>query len=647
MHERSLPEKDIREGNLHAQTQDFRLTQSLLNTAGLGVITTTREGVITGFNQRAETLLGYPANEVVGKCTPLIFYENPDAVEGLTVRGKDTQKPSLNNGAGKTWYDRSVANNECELLRKNGSKFHARVTVCPVHDGANQMIGYAGVIADLTEQAELRGRLRSSEERFRLLTQNVPGAVYLCNNDEVYSVIFINDYITTITGYKKEDFYSGKITFENIFHPDDRAKIHQTIDRGIAERRSYKLRYRVRHASGTWRWVDETGIGIFENDKLTMLEGFILDVTLQKESEEKLWKAVEENLRFFNSPVNLNAVTDLNANLIRISPSWTKILGWEEAELQSQSVLDFIHPEDVEQTQLALKDVAASPDVTTIENRLRCRDGSFRWMLWAVAADLDIGILYASAIDISARKKSEKNILDSKANLESVTLQLQEQNRKLDEFAHIISHNLRAPISNIQALINLLDERSEIGDYQLVFDKLKKVAKNIGETMNELMDTLKAKTEQPIDLTDIRFKEVLDKVVQSLEGELIVAEASVTFDFNEVSMIKYSKPYLESIFQNLLTNAIKYRSPHRKPSVHFKSVVSGQHLELHVSDNGQGIDLEKFGGKLFGLHKTFHKHQEARGVGLFLVKTQVESLGGTIRVMSEVDKGTTFIIRFF
>src|SRR5687768_18417382 len=100
MQQRSLPEKDIRQGKLHAQTHDFRLSQSLLNTAGLGVITTTRDGVITGFNMRAESLLGYSATEVVGRCTPLIFYENPDAVEGLTVTGKDMHPAPLSQDAG-------------------------------------------------------------------------------------------------------------------------------------------------------------------------------------------------------------------------------------------------------------------------------------------------------------------------------------------------------------------------------------------------------------------------------------------------------------------------------------------------------------------------------------------------------------------
>ena len=632
---------------MHAQTADLRLTESLLNAAGSAIITTTREGIITSFNARAETLLGYSATEVISKGTPLMFYEASDTIYGFIETQKATDRHDVDERAGQWWYARSVSNDECKLVRKNGSKFPARVTVTPVQDEGHQIIGYAGLISDLADETQLRERLRCSEEKFRLLSENVPGVVYLCNNDEVYSVIFINDYITTLTGYPKEDFYSGKVNIDSLFHPEDRENIHQIVSRGVAERKPYKMRYRLRHVSGDWRWIDETGVGIYENDKLTMLEGFLLDVTLQKESEEKLWKAVEENLRFFNSPVNLNAVTDPKADLIRVSPAWTKILGWEQSELKSRSLFEFIHQEDVEQSQHAMTNVASSTDVITLENRVRCKDGSYRWMLWAVASDRQIGILYASAIDITARKKSEKKILESNTNLEAVTLQLQEQNRKLDEFAHIISHNLRAPISNIHALINLLDEKSEISDYQLIFDKLKKVSKNLGETMNELMDTLKAKTQQHVDLTEVRFKEVLDKVVQSLEGELIVAEASVTFDFNDASTINYSKPYLESIFQNLLTNAIKYRSPNRKPSIHFKSMIIRDHLELHVSDNGQGIDLEKFGSKLFGLHKTFHDHREARGVGLFLVKTQIEALGGSIRVMSEVDKGTTFIIRFY
>jgi signal transduction histidine kinase len=201
-------------------------------------------------------------------------------------------------------------------------------------------------------------------------------------------------------------------------------------------------------------------------------------------------------------------------------------------------------------------------------------------------------------------------------------------------------------VGNIQALINLVGEQSSIQEYKVIFDKLKNVAKNLGATMNDLMDTLKVKTQTDVARVENRFKDLLDKVVQSLEGELITAEAAVTFDFNKAPIIHYPKAYLESIFQNLLSNAIKYRSSERKAAIHLESLVRNNSIELRVTDNGLGIDLEKFGDKLFGLHRTFHSHHEARGVGLFLIKTQIDSMGGSIAAESEVGKGTTFIIRF-
>lgn len=390
-----------------------------------------------------------------------------------------------------------------------------------------------------------------------------------------------------------------------------------------------------------------TVVGV--RDEQGVLVGFveiISDITLQKDGEEKLQKFAEENVQFFNNPVNLNAITDFDGTLQRISPSWTKLLGWSEDELKSKPFLSFIHPQDVPAATNFFQDLISGKRIATFENRVQTKDGHYIWLLWSAASDSREKIIYASAIDITERKKSEENILDSKTNLETLAEQLKEQNRQLDEFAHIISHNLRAPVNNIQALITLLNNNSHIEDYKLIFEKLKNVAKNLSETMNELMDTLKVKTGPDIDRSEIRFKEILDKVVQSLEGELIVAGASVTFDFNNAPTIQYSKPYIESIFQNLLTNAIKYRSPNRKPTIHFQSAIVNDWIELKVADNGQGIDMNLFGDKLFGLHKTFHDHDEARGVGLFLIKTQIEAMGGKITAESEVDKGTTFIITF-
>lgn len=643
----SLPEKEIREqSTLQAQAEAFRFQESVLNASGLAIMSTNTEGVITRFNHAAEKLLGYRANEVIGKSW-LMFHDHDELLDrrqDITVTTKNTG-PSFDTVVARALQQKGPDLCDWSLIRKDGSRVPVNLTIFLLEQ-ENPLAGFGGIITDLTIQHRLKQEIEGSEQKFTLLAENITGAIYLCLNDAPFSVIYLNDHIQKITGYRKEDFYSGKITFSALFHPDDREMIVGTINQALAARTSFHLQYRMLHASGDWRWVDETGVGVFEGDELMMLEGFLYDITQQKQAEEKLKKIAEENLRFFNNPVNLNAVVDFNGYLQRISPSWTKMLGWTDEELKSRPVMDFVHPEDVESTRESLRYIAKAKKVHIFENRFVCKDGMHRWLLWGSASDPETKMIYASAVDISARKKSEETILDSKSNLESLTLQLREQNRKLDEFAHIISHNLRAPVNNIQALINLLDSNSDISDYKLIFDKLKNVSKNLGETMNELMDTLKVKTQSEVDLTEIRFKEVLDKVVQSLEGELIVAEASVTFDFNEASSIHYSKPYLESIFQNLLTNAIKYRSTERKPTIHFKTFVRENHLELEVTDNGQGIDMERFGDKIFGMHKTFHDHKEARGVGLFLIKTQIEAMGGSISVTSAVDKGTTFKIRF-
>ncbi|HET9485944.1 MAG TPA: PAS domain S-box protein [Chryseosolibacter sp.] len=646
MQKPSLPEKDATgEKSVNTEAAEFRFQESVLSAAGLATMSTTPEGMITRLNDDAQKLLGYQVQEVIGKSWTL-FHDQAELLKRAAALAGSGGKESASGFDLVVAHSKSSAkSNDWTLIRKDGSKLAVRLTVVPISE-KEPAAGFAGIITDLTAQRRLQEQVAFSEEKFRLLAENISGAIYLCRNDESHSVIYLNDHAEAITGYKTADFLSGKITFSSIFHPEDKDMIVNTVNESLSARKSYHLRYRIRHASGEWRWVEETGVGVYQGDQVTMLEGFLYDITRQKEAEEKLQNIAEENLRFFNNPVNLNAVADFNGYLQRISPSWSRVLGWSEQELKSKPVMDFIHPDDVDTTREALRYISKTGKVHTFENRFACNDGTYRWLLWGTASDPNRRMIYASAIDISGRKKSEENILDSKSNLESLTIQLQEQNRRLDEFAHIISHNLRAPLKNIQALIDLLNSKSEIADYKLIFDKLKNVSKNLGETMNELMDALKARSQPQVELTEIRFKELLDKVVQSLEGELIVAEASVTFDFNGAPVIYYSKPYLESIFQNLLTNAIKYRAPNRKPKIHLQSSMKDNHVELQVTDNGQGIDMERFGDKLFGLHKTFHEHQEARGVGLFLVKTQIEALGGTISVESEVDKGTTFTIRF-
>ena len=485
-----------------------------------------------------------------------------------------------------------------------------------------------------------------NEEQFRMLAENIPGIIYLRRYGELTDMIYINERVRSITGHEAKEFLTHSIRLADIYHPEDRVNIIKELDLCLQLDRNFHMRYRIFHKDGSVRWVDEVAIGIKSDVKGPLIEGFIRDITLQKAAEEELKQIAGENYLLFNHTLNLHMIVAFDGSFKRFNPTWKQLLGWTDEELQTSNIRDLIHPEDLGDTKFAENAIQESGTLVGFENRFRCKDGSYKWLFWSATADNTNQMLYASAIDISERKKSEEELLRSKQNLEALALNLQEQNRSLDEFAHLISHNLRSPIGNIKALISLLDNNSSISEYQQIFDKLKKVSENLGETMNELMETIKVKKEANLDRVEVRFKDVFDKVVQSLEGELIHCEALITFDFSQASTVLYSKAYLESIFQNLLSNAIKYRSPDRQPTIHAATFSSGERVGLRVSDNGQGIDLERYGSKLFGLHKTFHEHKDARGVGLFLVKTQVDAMGGSIRAESEPGKGTTFIIQF-
>ena len=129
-------------------------------------------------------------------------------------------------------------------------------------------------------------------------------------------------------------------------------------------------------------------------------------------------------------------------------------------------------------------------------------------------------------------------------------------------------------------------------------------------------------------------------------GEILNSNAWIVSDFGASPQLSYYKPYLESIILNLLSNALKYRVPGREPEIRFETVMVNDKPVLKVHDNGLGIDLEKYGDQIFGLRKVFHENKDARGVGLFLTRTQVEAMGGKIKVVSKVGVGSTFIVEF-
>ena len=219
------------------------------------------------------------------------------------------------------------------------------------------------------------------------------------------------------------------------------------------------------------------------------------------------------------------------------------------------------------------------------------------------------------------------------------------QNERLVHFAHIVSHNLRVHSSNLELTLDTFSSPLVGTDEKVFKSYLTDISNNLSETLEHLNEVVTIntheKSKEPVDIESV-FKSVLEDHKSLLEE----IDVSLKYDFSNLSHIEYVPSFLNSIFSNLLTNAIKYRDTSRPLEIIVKTKSKRTKNILIFQDNGIGIDLDRNGAKIFNMYKTFHDNEDARGIGLFLTKNQVESLGGNISVASEIGKGSLFTVKF-
>lgn len=249
--------------------------------------------------------------------------------------------------------------------------------------------------------------------------------------------------------------------------------------------------------------------------------------------------------------------------------------------------------------------------------------------------------------NITQQKLNELELQKNIDNLELLAERIEKKRMILESFTYIVSHNLRSPVSNLAVLLNLLREETDADIRNILIEKIHIAFEKLSTTVGDLSEAVRIRQNIEIKKEELFFKDIVSTQLINLEMLIKETSSTISYDFSACEKINYPKVYLESIFLNLLTNAIRYKSPNRAAQIIFKSFIDKDGIiSLTCEDNGMGINLEKHGAKLFGLNKTFHQHPEARGTGLFITKNQIESMGGSIYAESEVEKGTKFIIYF-
>ncbi|WP_162425884.1 PAS domain S-box protein [Pontibacter pudoricolor] len=543
-----------------------------------------------------------------------LIKDHQKALRGITV--------TYETGSGNLWFE---------------------VSYRPVFTKFNDTIAVALSINDISEQRNIVKAIKENEAQL-VRSQSLAKVGSWEYNIERHTLKLSQN---TYTIYDLPEDLAP--TFHNItsyIHPDDQEFALQEYQRVIDSKETVTLEHRILLLDGTQKYLYHFMEPVMDMEgKVIKVVGTTQDITEQKERE---YEITETKNRFQSTIENIPEIilsADTNFNILYISPQCYELTGYTEDEFLS----DFLWPkiiynEDLPLLRYKFKNEALQGFKFEQEFRIVTRSGEIRWMMLRSSpmqnADGKVIRLDSSMADITAGKLAE-------AKQAQLTEKLQLQNQNLQQFAYIVSHNLRAPIANILGLTSIYDKTNpEAPINQRVIDNMFRSAKLLDSTIRDLNELLALRNDLHEAEEKVYFEDIFQHVTDSLSDEITEAEATLVHDFEANPTIVTIRSYLKSIIHNLVSNAIKYRNRTKKLQINLKTFAVDDYICLQVSDNGLGIDLNKEKGKVFGLYKRFHPNIAGKGLGLHLVKSQAELLGGKVEVESNVGVGTTFRVYF-
>lgn len=424
------------------------------------------------------------------------------------------------------------------------------------------------------------------------------------------------------------------------FTRDSRKKVRQALLACMEHGKAFDLPVALHTARGNLLQVRAIGKPEYRNGRIVRLYGVIQDVTEQFKIRDQLTRNTELMRLFFDTIDMGYAVMDKEGKVNFINRKAQEIV--DHGKVIGRNIFEVFPMLEGSTFHARVRQCMAQQAPVSFSYYLPVPDKWYEFLL----APMQDGSISIFTRNITESKKMQRELRKANEQLSSLNKYLVNQNKQLEDFAHITSHNLRAPIANLKALMQIMndtDSEEEKGLYNSMFQE---VIRNIDETLNDLIEIVQIRKDLNVERERLLFEERLQKVKDILFVDIETSGIDLTTDFNEAPDILYPKIYLDSILQNLLTNAIKYRRPGVRPRLHFHSRIEEGCVVLTAEDNGVGIDMERYGAKLFGFRKTFHKNKDAKGIGLYITKSQIEAMGGSIRAESRIGTGTKFIITF-
>lgn len=501
----------------------------------------------------------------------------------------------------------------------------------------------AGILEKLNSNTQ---EIIESNERYDIVAKATSDTIWDWKIQDDYFVW--NKGIEQVFGYSKEEVGTdSKWWFERI-HPEDTLKMSVKLYSFLEQKTErWQDEYRFQCANGTYKYVYDRGFLVKdENGKAIRMIGAIQDITKQKEEEQRL-KLLETVITQTKDAV---VITDIDIsknslpNIIFVNPAFQKMTGYNSEDVVGKSPLLFVDlKSDSNQLQKLINSIQSVSEcmIETINYK---KSGEEYWVNFSMIPVHNKDGEHTHWISIQRDITQDKNQEKEK---EQLIRELTQNNKDLKQFSYITSHNFRAPLSNLTGLLYLMEDIPiENEELKEILNGFKKSTQLLNETINDLVKVVIIKDNPSIQKEDVSINEVFENVFFQLNNQIQLYKPILITEMEENIKVKINKAYLESILLNLVSNAIKYRSTERKLKLSIKAHAKENYVNLEIEDNGIGIDMTKNKDKIFGLYQRFHNYPDSKGLGLYLVKSQVEAMGGTIEVESFTNKGTKFTIKF-
>jgi PAS domain S-box-containing protein len=400
-------------------------------------------------------------------------------------------------------------------------------------------------------------------------------------------------------------------------------------------------------------------------------------VLARKQVEESRRALGESKDRFQGAVAAIEGILWTNnakGEMVGEQPGWGALTGQSYADYQGYGWARAVHAEDAQATVDAWNQAVADQKPFVFEHRVRKHDGQWGWFSIRAIPLPDeqgrirewVGVhtevtrqreaeeaLHRLAQELAAANEelqaANEEIQAANEELSQSNLRLTRINDDLDNFVYAASHDLKAPILNIEGLLKRLDKQFSaetrqnpvVGQiYQFLYGSVDRFK----TTINDLTQVARIAKEGTEDVWAVAPAEVLAEVIQDLQPQIGETRAQVETQL-ECQAVLFSRKNLKSVLYNLVSNALKYRSPDREPRVKISCRPEDGYQVLTVQDNGLGMDMRQE-DKIFALFKRLHNHVEGTGIGLYIVKKMVENAGGKIGVESQVGVGSTFRVYF-